>query len=55
VPPTSTLRFRPSKALLTHPLVDPKTGRTVRLIDDPEDVLEALANRANDAERDHNP
>lgn len=50
VPPTSTLRFRPSKSLLTHALVDPVTGRTVRLIDDPEDVLQALANQSN-AER----
>lgn len=50
VPPTSTLRFRPSKTLLKYPLVDPVTGRTVRLIDDPEDVLEAMANQAN-AER----
>lgn len=47
VPPTSTLRFRPSKALLTYPLVDPATGKTVRLIDDPEDVLTAIANDAN--------
>lgn len=50
VPPTSTLRFRPSKTLLKYPIVDQVTGRTVRLIDDPEDVLEALANQSN-AER----